>query len=59
MSLDGTARVGGGPSAARISEVRRQIAGGTYLTDEKLDLAVERMLDELCLHTRAGTMAVA
>ncbi len=31
----------------RIDQIRAQIAGGTYETQQKLDLAVERLLDEL------------
>lgn len=31
----------------RIDEIRTQIAAGTYETQQKLDLAVERLLDEL------------
>ncbi len=34
-------------SAARIEEVRAQIAGDAYLTDEKLDAAVGQLLDVL------------
>jgi len=33
--------------ADRIAEIRAEIAAGTYETDEKLDLAVGRLLDEL------------
>ncbi len=32
---------------ARIVELRRQIAAGTYLTSEKLDIAVDRLHAEL------------
>lgn len=28
---------------ARIDEIRRQIAAGTYLTEEKIELAVDRL----------------
>lgn len=31
----------------RVEEVRRQIAAGTYETPEKLDVALDRLLDEL------------
>jgi negative regulator of flagellin synthesis FlgM len=31
----------------RVQEIRSQIAAGVYETPEKLDLALERMLDEL------------
>jgi negative regulator of flagellin synthesis FlgM len=31
----------------RVEEVRRQIAAGTYETPAKLELALDRMLDEL------------
>ena len=31
----------------RVEEVRRQIAAGTYETPEKLELALDRLLDEL------------
>jgi negative regulator of flagellin synthesis FlgM len=31
----------------RIDEIRRQIADGTYETSDKLNTAVERMLDEI------------
>ena len=30
----------------RVSEIQRAIAEGTYETDEKLEIALERMLDE-------------
>jgi negative regulator of flagellin synthesis FlgM len=33
--------------ARRIVEVREQIADGTYVTDEKLNIAVERLVKEL------------
>ncbi len=32
---------------SRVDGVRRQIAAGTYETREKLDVAVERLLDEI------------
>ena len=31
----------------RVAEVRAAIADGTYETDEKLDLAIDRLLDEI------------
>lgn len=31
----------------RVDTIRAEIAAGTYETDEKLDLAVSRLLDEL------------
>lgn len=31
----------------RVAEIRAAIEAGTYETDEKLDLAVERLLDEI------------
>lgn len=31
----------------RIDQIRAQIAAGTYETDEKLDIAVGRLLDEI------------
>ena len=31
----------------RVEEIRRQIASGVYETPEKLDIALDRMLDEL------------
>lgn len=33
--------------ADRVASIKAQIADGTYLTDEKLDLALERLLDEM------------
>lgn len=33
--------------ADRVAEIRAQIAEGVYETDEKLDVAVGRLLDEL------------
>lgn len=32
---------------ARVEEVQRQIAEGTYETPERLDAAIERLLDEI------------
>ena len=31
----------------KVQEIRRQIAAGTYETPEKLDSALDRLLDEL------------
>jgi len=31
----------------RVAEIRAQIAEGVYETEEKLDIAVERLLDEI------------
>ncbi|MBA2116856.1 flagellar biosynthesis anti-sigma factor FlgM [Bremerella alba] len=33
--------------ADRVAQIKAQIADGSYLTDEKLDLAMERLLDEI------------
>lgn len=33
--------------AARVAEIKAQIAEGTYETNEKLDVAVNRMINEL------------
>lgn len=33
--------------ADRVAEIRAEIAAGVYETDEKLDIAVGRLLDEL------------
>jgi hypothetical protein len=33
--------------ADRIAEIRSEIAAGVYETDEKLDVAVGRLLDEI------------
>ena len=37
----------GGIRSERVAEVREQIAAGRYETAEKLDAAVERLLDEI------------
>ncbi len=37
----------GGVRADRIAQIRREIAQGSYETPEKLDAALERLLDEL------------
>jgi negative regulator of flagellin synthesis FlgM len=31
----------------KVAEIRAQIANGTYETDEKLNVALDRLLDEL------------
>jgi negative regulator of flagellin synthesis FlgM len=36
-----------GMRAERIAQIRQQIADGTYETPEKLDAALDRLLDEL------------
>ncbi len=46
-----------GASTARIAEIRRQIAEGTYLTEEKLDVAVEQLC--AALRTPAPRRAAA
>lgn len=33
--------------ADRVADIRQQIAAGTYETDEKLDVALSRLLDEI------------
>ncbi|GAA4424585.1 MULTISPECIES: flagellar biosynthesis anti-sigma factor FlgM [Bremerella] len=33
--------------ADRVAQIKAQIADGSYLTDDKLDLALERLLDEI------------
>jgi negative regulator of flagellin synthesis FlgM len=33
--------------ADKVADVRAQIAAGTYVTDEKLDIAIDRLLDDL------------
>lgn len=42
-------RIGNMPSIRqdRVSQIRQQIANGTYETPEKLDVALERLLDEI------------
>lgn len=37
----------GGIRAEKVAEVRQQIAAGRYETAEKIDAAVERLLDEI------------
>ncbi len=36
-----------GAEAARVARIRAQIASGTYLTPEKLDATVERLMEEV------------
>lgn len=33
--------------ADRVAQIKAQIADGSYLSDDKLDLALERLLDEI------------
>jgi len=33
--------------ADRVAQIKAQIADGTYMTDDKLDMALERLLDEI------------
>ncbi|HIF31565.1 MAG: flagellar biosynthesis anti-sigma factor FlgM [Pirellulaceae bacterium] len=33
--------------ADRVAEIRKEIAAGVYETDEKLDVALDRLLDEI------------
>ena len=33
--------------ADRVAEIRQQIAAGVYETDDKLDVALDRLLDEI------------
>jgi negative regulator of flagellin synthesis FlgM len=46
--LDASSSVSGGGDIRidRVAELRRQIASGNYDTPEKLDLALDRMLDQ-------------
>lgn len=46
--LDATNQVAGGGEIRieRVAELRRQIADGSYETPEKLDAALDRLLDE-------------
>ena len=46
---EGTSSIAGGGEIRfdRVADLRRQIASGTYDTPEKLDLALERLLDRL------------
>ena len=47
--LDSTAPVAGGGEIRidRVAEIRRQIADGSYETPEKLDAALDRLLDQI------------
>ncbi len=56
FSLQGDDEPRSGVATARIAEIRRQIADGTYLTEEKLDAAVERLC--AALHEPAPRRAV-
>lgn len=42
-----TSTVGGDMRLDKIADIRRQIADGTYDTDEKMEVAFNRMFDEL------------
>jgi negative regulator of flagellin synthesis FlgM len=42
-SLDGE----GGVRAEKVAQIRQQIADGTYLTDEKLSVAANRLMEAL------------
>jgi negative regulator of flagellin synthesis FlgM len=46
--LEGSSSASGGGEIRidRVAELRRQIANGSYDTPEKLDLALDRMLDQ-------------
>jgi negative regulator of flagellin synthesis FlgM len=46
MDATGPATTGGDIRFERVAEIRRQIANGTYDTDDKLDLALDRLLDQ-------------
>lgn len=47
--LDASSAIAGGGEIRidRVAELRRQIADGSYETPEKLDAALDRMLDQL------------
>lgn len=47
--LDSTTQVAGGGEIRinRVAEIRRQLADGSYETPEKLDAALDRLLDQL------------
>jgi len=47
--LDSTSLVAGGGEIRinRVAEIRRQLADGNYETPEKLDAALDRLLDQL------------
>ena len=46
---DLASRISGMPEMRmdRVAEIRAQIASGTYETDAKLDIALDRLLDEI------------
>ncbi|WP_231615331.1 flagellar biosynthesis anti-sigma factor FlgM [Novipirellula artificiosorum] len=44
--LDGAIAGGGEIRIDRVAEIRRQIADGSYETPEKLEAALDRMLDQ-------------
>lgn len=46
-AADTQATGGEGIRASRVAEIRSQIANGSYDTDEKLSLAVDRLLDQI------------
>ena len=43
-----TSDAAAGEREAHLAEIRRQIADGTYETPERLEAAVDALLDELC-----------
>ena len=47
--IDSTSQIAGNGEIRidRVAEIRRQIADGTYETPEKLDAALDRLLDQL------------
>ena len=47
--LDSTSPIAGGGEIRidRVAEIRRQIADGSYETPEKLDAALDRLLDQI------------
>lgn len=47
LQASGEIAGGGEIRIERVAEIRRQIAGGTYETPEKLDAALDRLLDQL------------
>lgn len=42
-----TAKAGGDIRADKVADIKAQIAAGTYETDDKIDGAVDKLLDEL------------
>jgi len=42
-----TLKAGGDFRAEKVAEIKSQIAAGTYETDDKLDAAADKLLDEL------------